>query len=126
MTDERPLAGKRILVLEDDFYLASDEKELLERAGASVAGPFGRSCDERDLLDAGPVDAAVVDVNLGTGPDFGLARLLTDRGVPFVFVTGYDEAVIPDELSHAPRLEKPIRERELVAALTGLVAVPLG
>lgn len=121
MTDKGPLLGKRILVLEDDFYLASDEKALLEQAGAEVAGPFGSGCSVRDIEEAGPIDGAVVDINLGKGPGFDLARALADRGVKFVFVTGYDAAMVPDELSHVPRLEKPIRERDLIAAMTELV-----
>lgn len=118
MNQQRPLEGKRILILEDDFYLASDEKELLQRAGAEVVGPFGSACAERDLLAAGHLDGALVDINLGTGPSFDFARLLAERGVPFIFVTGYDEAVIPEDLSAAPRVEKPIRERDLVAAVS--------
>lgn len=120
MTDERPLAGKRILVLEDDFYLASDEKALLERAGASVAGPFGGGCREGDIAGAGTLDGAVVDINLGGGPSFEFARMLAGQGVPFVFVTGYDQAVVPEEFAHAPRLEKPLRERELIAVMSAL------
>lgn len=120
MTDERPLAGKRILVLEDNFYLASDEKALLEQAGASVAGPFGSACGEGDIAEAGPLDGAVVDINLGGGPDFAFARMLDAQGVPFVFVTGYDQAVVPAEFAHAPRLEKPLRERELIAVMSTL------
>jgi len=121
MTVERPLDGKRILVLEDDFYLATDEKALLEGAGADVIGPFGSSCTERDILEAGPIDGAVVDINLGEGPSFDLAQALESRGIPFVFVTGYDAAVISEELSHVPRLEKPIRDRELVTMVSSLV-----
>lgn len=121
MTGRRPLEEKRILVLEDDFYLASDENTLLEGAGAQVVGPFGSAFSERDLAEAGPIDAAVVDINLGRGPDFGYAGLIAGLGVPFLFVTGYDAAVVPAELSHVPRLEKPIRERELVAAVAALL-----
>jgi DNA-binding LytR/AlgR family response regulator len=117
----RPLAGKRVLVLEDDFYLASDEKTLLEEAGATIMGPFGSACAERDIIEAGPLDAAVVDINLGSAPSFDFARFLASRAVPFVFVTGYDQAVIPPDLAHAPRIEKPIREQELVAAVTRLM-----
>lgn len=122
MTDERPLHGKRILVLEDDYYLASDAQALLEGVGARVVGPFGRACREADIPDAGALDAAIVDINLGRGPSFDFARLLADRGVPFVFVTGYDAAVLPDDLAHRPRLQKPVRDRDLVAALAGLLA----
>ena len=116
-TTDRLLEGKRILIIEDDFYLASDEKALLERAGATVVGPFGSRCTDEDIDAAGEVDGAVVDINLGQGPNFDFARRLLGRGTPFVFVTGYDAAVVPSELSHVPRIEKPVRERQLIAAL---------
>jgi DNA-binding LytR/AlgR family response regulator len=122
MTEDRPLEGKRSLVLEDDFYLASDETALLERAGATVVGPFESSCTGKDIESAGKVDGAIVDINLGRGPTFDFARVLQGRGTPFVFVTGYDAAAIPNDLSHAPRIEKPVRERDLVATLTSLLA----
>jgi len=125
MTTEGLLQGKRILVLEDDFYLATDEKALLERAGARVVGPFGIACKERDILSAGEIDGAVVDINLGKGPSFDLSRVLGEQGIPFVFVPGYDEAAIPDELSPVPRLEKPVRERELISTLAKIIAEPL-
>ena len=112
-----PLQGISVLVVEDDFYLASDEKAALEKAGARVIGPC-RDADEAANLTAGePVDCAVVDINLGEGPSFAFARAMREKGVPFIFVTGYDQAVIPPDLSTAERLEKPIRERDLVAAV---------
>jgi FixJ family two-component response regulator len=120
-TNGEPLKGKRILVLEDDFYLATDEKALLERAGATVVGPLGSSCLPGDIDAAGPLDGAVVDINLGRGSDFGFARLLHQRGTPFVFVTGYDAAVIPADLASIPRLEKPVRERDLISAVSQIV-----
>lgn len=120
MTSARPLEGKRILVLEDDFYLAKDESALLKEAGAEVIGPFGSAQQGGELPGTGRLDGAVVDINLGLGPDFGFARALQDRGVPFVFVTGYDAAVIPVELSHIERVEKPIRTQDFIAAVARL------
>lgn len=117
MTMDRPLEGKRILVLEDDFYLATDETQILQQAGAEVLGPYGSRFDPAQLAGAGTIDAAVVDINLGGGPNFDLARTLLDRGVPFVFVTGYDSTVIPGDLSSAPRMEKPVRDSDLVTAI---------
>lgn len=122
MTSEQPLQGKRILVVEDDFYLASDEADLLKQAGATVVGPLGAACSEQDIASAGPLDGAVVDINLGSGPNFALARVLTSHGVPFAFVTGYDADVVPEEFAGAPRLEKPIRGRDLIAAVAELTA----
>ena len=121
MTGERPLAGRRILILEDDFYLATDARALLERAGATVVGPFGSAFRAGDLAESGALDAAVVDINLGEGPDFRSPRLLGERGFPSLFVPGYAAAVVPPEFSHIPRLEKPLRERELVAAVATLL-----
>lgn len=112
-----PLAGISVLVVEDDFYLASDEKAALESAGARVIGPCRDADEAAGLAVAERIDCAVVDVNLGDGPNFSFARALQQRGVPFVFVTGYDQALIPPELEPAQRLEKPIRDRDLVAAV---------
>jgi DNA-binding response OmpR family regulator len=117
MTNAPPLAGINVLLVEDDFYLASDEKAALEKAGARVIGPCS-DADEAAGLSAGEtVDCAVVDINLGDGPSFSFARAMRDRGVPLVFVTGYDQAVIPPDLATAERLEKPIRDRSLIAAV---------
>jgi DNA-binding response OmpR family regulator len=118
MTAVLPLAGICVLVVEDDFYLASDAKAALARAGARVIGPCRDAREAATLATAERIDCAVVDVNLGDGPNFGFARKLQQQGVPFVIVTGYDRALIPSELERAPRLEKPIRDRDLVAAVT--------
>lgn len=126
MIPARPLEGKRILVLEDDYYLAKDEKALLERAGAEVVGPFGIAQQGSELPGEGHLDGAVVDINLGLGPCFDFARALVGCGVPFVFVTGYDAAVMPDELSHIERVEKPICARDFIAAVARLAEAPPG
>jgi DNA-binding response OmpR family regulator len=112
-----PLAGISVLIVEDDYYLASDEKAALESAGARVVGPCGNADEAAGVAASEPVDCAVVDVNLGEGPSFAFARTLQQQGVPFVFVTGYDRALIPPELGSAQRLEKPIRDRDLIAAV---------
>lgn len=123
MTRTRALDGKRILVVEDDYYLATDQKALLERQGAEVLGPFGRDNEAQALVAAQRIDAALIDINLGTGPSFDLARVLHGRGIPFVFVTGYDAAQIPADLAEAPRIEKPVRERALIETVARVAGV---
>ena len=117
------LVGRRILVLEDDFYLADDARRWLEGAGAEVLGPTGSIEKALDLLGNERVDGALVDINLGTGPSFAVSRALEDRGVPFAFVTGYDDEVIPDDLNSAPRLQKPVKQQALIAAVVDLLKV---
>ena len=70
----------------------------------------------------GSIDAAVLDINLGGGPAFEIARDLNGRQVPFLFATGYDSAAIPDDLERAPRLEKPFGGPALVTAVSRLRA----
>ena len=117
MNQGKPLEGKRILILEDDFYLAREEQSLLEQAGAAVVGPFGTAFRVEKLSDLGHLDGAAIDINLGRGPSFDIAQALKQRGVPFVFVTGYDAAIIPTDLADIERVEKPIRPRRFLAAV---------
>jgi len=121
VTKDKPLAGKRILVLEDDFYLADDEKALLVEAGAEVVGPFGSASQPGALAAIQGSTALLSTSTSGAGRTSALRPRLRELGVPFAFVTGYDAAVIPDELSDAPRIEKPIRSRNFIATIAQLV-----
>jgi CheY-like chemotaxis protein len=114
------LQALRILVVEDDYYLADDERSALEAAGATVVGPAARTEDALSLADGGEIDCAVVDINLGAGPSFTVAAALRARAIPFVFTTGYDAAAIPDEFRDVERLEKPIDDADLIAAVARL------
>ncbi|WP_162242225.1 PAS domain-containing protein [Methylobacterium sp. Leaf123] len=114
MTGEPDLSGYRILVVEDDYYLATDTARALQGAGAEVVGPCPSEEAAREALDEGAPAAALVDINLGSGPSFTLAALLRERGVPFVFITGYDEGVIPPDFADVERLQKPVELKRVV------------
>lgn len=114
MTGEADLSGHRILVVEDDYYLATDTARALQGAGAEVIGPCPSEEAARDALDERAPAAALVDINLGSGPSFTLAALLRERGVPFVFITGYDEGVIPPDFADVERLQKPVELKRVV------------
>jgi CheY-like chemotaxis protein len=118
----KPLSGRCVIVVEDDYYLAEDTKAALEDAGASVVGPFPAAASALQAAEQHAADCAVMDVNLGAGPNFEPAQRLLELGVPVVFVTGYDSSVIPDALSHLPCLQKPADARKLVAAVERLCA----
>lgn len=118
------LAGAKVLVLEDDYYLATDLQEALEDAGATVIGPCSDAPDALRLLSEQRPDCALLDVNLGQGPSYDLPRELTKHGVPFAFVTGYDKNVIPAEFAAAERLEKPLGPRDAALVAARLVQTP--
>lgn len=121
MTDDRRLAGRRVLVVEDDYYLAMDTEDWLRRAGADVLGPVPDERGAADLLEGGGVDCAVLDINLGRGPSFEIAARLQKAQIPFILATGYDAAAVPRAFGHVPRLEKPFREDDLIGAVQRLV-----
>lgn len=112
------LSNRTVLLVEDEFFQAEDLAQALAAEGATVVGPC-RNPEEaaRHLNDGPSVDLAVIDINLGSGPSFEVADLLTRRGVPFAFATGYGAAVLPPRHADRPRWEKPFDPRELAARL---------
>jgi PAS domain S-box-containing protein len=120
-TDAPDLTGRSVLVVEDDYYIASDTAAALRGAGAEVLGPCPNADATLDLLRTQTPTHAVLDLNLGGGgPKFEIARVLAERGVPFVFMTGYDPDVIPAELKDVPRLQKPVAARKIVETVSQL------
>jgi len=117
MPKERPLDGKLILVVEDDYFQADDARRALEAAGAKVLGPFADEIEGIGALHNGSPHCAVLDINLGRGPSLEIARNAAVRGVPVVFMTGYDEKQITPEFMNVERLQKPVDARALVAAV---------
>lgn len=115
------LDGQRVLVLDDDFYLAQDTAGALRSAGATVVGPFSDSAEAVAAASAAGLTAAVVDINLGAGPDYRAMDALRSRGTPFILLTGYDQAAVAPEHADAPRLQKPTTPRQVVLALARLV-----
>jgi len=117
---ELPLKGLRVLVVEDQYYLATDICEWLREAGAQLVGPAPNSRTACELIDAEPFDAAVVDINLGMGPTFTVAQKLAENEVPFLFATGYDRSIIPAEYRDHPRIEKPFKGPDVISAVEAL------
>jgi CheY-like chemotaxis protein len=110
------LSGHRIMVVEDQFYLARDVQRALAEAGAAIAGPYPGLDDAVEALMARAPDCAILDVNLGEGASFELADRLCSEGVPFLFFTGYDAEVIPPRFADVPRLQKPVDQTRLIDA----------
>jgi ActR/RegA family two-component response regulator len=115
------LSGLRVLVLEDDFYTATDLAREIGRRGGAVVGPFRDAADGIAAIEQALPDGALVDLNLGEGPDFALPRKLRERNVPFLFVTGYDQETIPRDLANVTRIDKPADIRRVGQLLVRLL-----
>lgn len=99
----------RILLVEDDVLIAEALTGLLEQHGVVVVGPVAGIEDAMNLADAERLDGAILDVRLGRGSDtFPVAERLAHRAVPFIFVTAYDDSILPAGLAGRPLLHKPI------------------
>lgn len=121
---EQTLRDRRILVVEDEYMLSEDVRELLEAGGAIVVGPVGKLDAAMDLLKGVTlIDGAVLDINLQGEMVFPLADLLRERGVPFLFATGYDAEAIPPRFSQVKRCEKPLNADQVRKALAVLLQI---
>lgn len=113
----RALEGLRIVVVEDGIHEALALEELLQRAGCAVLGPFATLDSAEHTIRTGEFDAALLDVSVSGEESYPLAALLRDTGVPFIFLTGYDAYLLPQEWQTAPYLEKPIDREALIAMM---------
>ncbi|WP_164468210.1 HWE histidine kinase domain-containing protein [Caulobacter vibrioides] len=107
------LEDQHVLIVEDEAVVAMELTRMLSAAGATVVGPAGTIEEALALLDAHPVDCALLDVNLGGLPITPVAHALHRLGVPFVYLTGYQEPAVDD----APILRKPVPAHVLLGAL---------
>jgi DNA-binding response OmpR family regulator len=116
------LAGRRVLIVEDEYLLADDFRQILADHGAEVLGPVATLGEGLDIIESDDqIDSAVLDVQLRGEEVFAISAALKSRKIPFVFTTGFGEAKIPTEYWDVPRLEKPFELGALIAALEASV-----
>lgn len=116
------LAGRRVLVVEDEMIVAWNLEDMLSDLGCVIVGPAVSVSDALDMIGAHAFDLALIDVNLGGLPSYPIADALAERGVPFAFSTGYEEASLAEEYRTFPILRKPFRRSDLGDILARLMA----
>ncbi len=116
--DSDILAGRRVLVVEDDGNLATALAADLAARGAIVLGPVSSmEAALKAITESGHIDIAVLDLNLQGEMAYPLVDLLEGAGVIVVFATGYDRDRIPDRYRKFPHFTKPFDSGDLVEAL---------
>lgn len=115
------LAGRRILIVEDEYLIATTLADDLSDEGAQPIGPVATVQDALALIAATPhLEFAVLDVNLNGEAVYPVADVLKSRNVPFVLVTGYDLSAIPERYRDAQVVQKPIETADVVNAIRRL------
>lgn len=116
MTHPR-LVGKRVLLVEDELLIALLVEDMLAEAGCIVIGPFARMPQALAAAAVEPVDVALLDVNIAGEKVFPVAHVLEERGIPFLFATGYGQAVLPKDRPTWEACTKPFSSVELAERL---------
>jgi two-component sensor histidine kinase/CheY-like chemotaxis protein len=109
----------RVLLVEDEALVAMMMQEFLVGLGCCVVGPFATTQAALAAVSDEGLDFAVLDINLGDELVYPVADVLAWRGLPFLFVTGYDVDSVEERFRHVPILQKPI-SRELLREVLAL------
>ncbi|MGY8679391.1 response regulator [Bradyrhizobium sp. UFLA05-153] len=116
----RSLEGCRVLILEDEYFIADDLSEILKSHGATIVGPLGDLIDAERQVTRDHFDFAIVDVNLRGESTYGIADQLARQGRPFAFATGYGAGAIPERFRDVKRFDKPLDAAIVLAGIREL------
>lgn len=97
----------RVLIVEDEYFLAADLEESLRSEGAEIVGPIYEFSQALAKVEEDGFDAAVIDINLRGQSAYPIADKLIEQRIPFVFATGYGQEALPSRFWEVKRFEKP-------------------
>ena len=119
---ESALRDRRILVVEDEYLIATTLSEQLEGVGSIVVGPVPSVERAIKAIESNPeIDAAILDINLGGAMAYPVADALLARNIPFIFTSGYEDGALRTRYPQIKNCPKPYlfleMERVLASAL---------
>jgi len=112
---------RRILLVEDDVLIGMMLVDMLDTLGYPEPAQAAAIDEALVIVNAGPVAAALIDINLGETKGWPVADALAERGIPFAFTSGGGDA-IPPAHAHRRLVTKPFRLSEIEAVLAELFA----
>jgi CheY-like chemotaxis protein len=110
-----------VLVVEDNVLQATNLADLLEAAGYRVLGPVRNVREARRVLEVDRIDAALLDVRLGSEDSLRIASTLASSGIPVLFVSGGAKPDLAPDLANLAYLAKPYTEDALLHAVAALI-----
>ncbi len=114
---------KRVLLVEDEALVAMLVEDFLTELGCDVVGPAMRLEPGLQMAATADVDFAVLDINLAGKYSFPIAQVLRERGIPFLFASGYGVAGLAEGFETTPVLQKPFDRRELEKAVRRVASI---
>ena len=121
MSSEAKNAAKRVLIVEDELMIRMLLEGMLTDLGHTVAAEAGSIEEAMALAKDADFDIAVLDVNLNGQPITPVVEVLVQRGLPFVFASGYGQRGVPEPYRSSPTLQKPFQVDALAQAINAAV-----
>ena len=118
------LAGRHILLVEDEVLIAMLLEDALTEAGCHVIGPFGRLSAALEGAQAESIDAAILDVNVAGEKIYPVAELLHRRQVPFLLLSGYGDQAVPADRPEWQVCAKPFNVGDVLGRLAAMLPSP--
>jgi DNA-binding response OmpR family regulator len=115
MKDSEP--PPHVLVLDDDPMIAELLQDWLTESSCRTVGPAKSVAGALDLIEAGPLDGAIIDIALHDEDSYPVAEALAKRGIPFAFATGFEATGLRQRFPDALILRKPFSLTDLKAAI---------
>jgi CheY-like chemotaxis protein len=126
MTEQKAAGVKRVLVVEDESMIRMLLEGMLGNLGHEVAAEAGSIDEALALAKQTEFDVAILDVNLNGRPITPVVEVLIERGVPFVFASGYGQRGVPEPYRSSPTLQKPFETEALARAIDAATAKRAG
>jgi CheY-like chemotaxis protein len=112
------LASKRVMVVEDELLVSMLIEDVLTDEGCQIVGPFSNVPDGLQAARLEAIDLAVLDVNLRGEKVFPIAEVLTERGIPFLLLSGYGADAVPADRPNWRVCSKPFSPASLTKMLS--------
>jgi CheY-like chemotaxis protein len=116
------LAGRRILIVEDEAMISALIEMILGEAGFSIVGPVASVERALEIIEHEPFDAALLDVHINGDEVYAVADVLSARGIPFVLVSGFARKQLPPRYRASPYIAKPFTPDTVLTLLDELIA----
>lgn len=117
---DKPMAGFRVLIVEDEMLIALYIEETLKAFGCDVVGPIAGLKEAMNVAAVESFDAAMLDVSIRGELIYPVVEKLLERGIPFVLASGYGKWALPEPMRVHPRLIKPFTTNALEIELWAL------
>src|SRR5262245_51542544 len=118
----RSLAGRRILIVEDEAMISALIEMILGDAACSIVGPVATLERALEIIERESCDAALLDVHINGHVVYAVADLLSARGIPFVLVSGFAQKQLPLRYRHCPYIAKPFTPDTVLTLLDEAIA----